>query len=271
MKAAAEFLSAAENARLDFWLKLAVVCTGLALRCSPWLKHAQAWCSRRGHIDVFGMICSFNQFEQLSGQTLSFYPSAFAPRRVLGSGKSLRPTTDVAQVTADTLLSWFRKLRSAGYSSPLNTSQIRDMLRLVLPNGWKLNDSHFRVWLQQLGLSCVQQVDEDDESDPLVSSTNGAMYLALCRLWGWPHSYESLHESCQEALLSLQVSLADGQQLRSVMQNLKPEDTPGNVCKLISCMQTWLYGVATNETSHDVSVGPSSLQESLKQAVRFRS
>ena len=52
VKVAAEFLSAVENAHLDFWLKVAVVCTGLALRRSPWLKHAQAGCSKCGHIGV---------------------------------------------------------------------------------------------------------------------------------------------------------------------------------------------------------------------------
>ena len=190
------------------------------------------------------------------------------PRRHLSSGKALRLTRDVRKVTTTTVLGWFVAFRNGVFSRPLPASEVRSLCTDIFGTSWKLNLSHLKRWLTLAGLANASGCDED--TGKMTSSTNAQLFLSLCRRWGWPHTYESLHTAFLHALENLDVPPAARVSIARLAQSVSLEDTPGNACKVVCAAETLLFGSATNSFQHDIDVTESSLQSRLLRHHTFR-
>jgi hypothetical protein len=110
----------------------------------------------------------------------------------------------------------------------------------------------------------------DGADEPrLLSSTHARLFLQLCAAFRQRHTFESLHASFLQKLVDLDVPPAGRSQLQALAKAVKPEDTPGNTCKVISVCQTFLYGAAGNEGKHNINVVLAPEVATIKKRVRF--
>ena len=256
------------------WVRFAVVATGFATRCLPWLQHARNWClsAKRGYADIFNLVWSFNSAEHLCRTTLEFTAKSFVPRRWLSSGKCLKPTRDVRGVTPATVLDWFAEFRKSGIADVLSREGVYELLQGVFPKSWRLNYSHFFRWLSLVGLA-KEKCDYEAVTGAAVqmtSSTNGNLFLQLCRGLGNRHSYESLHTAFLKELAALKVDAAAKKKLALLCTKVALDDSPGNMCKAVCALETFLFGEASNATSYRLAVGPSPLQAAITRRYVFR-
>ena len=119
------------------------------------------------------------------------------------------------------------------------------------------------------GLSTDEMENADAGKQRLQSSTNARLFLQLCAVLGQRHTFESLHASFLEKLKDLDAPPAGRSQLQALAKAIKPEDTPGNACKVISVCQTFLYGAAGNEGKHYIKVVLAPNVAAIQNCVRF--
>ena len=80
----------------------------------------------------------------------------------------------------------------------------------------------------------------------------------MCKKLGKKHSFETLHSAFKAKLLqSVREDQMTRKQAQTLVNAIKPEDTPGNTCKLMSVLHTFPFGHAVNEATHGTTVASS--------------